>query len=63
MAMICASIILYACGLTWLKIITKMAWGKTLAVGMMPFLLGDALKIAAAVPIVKLLRPILQSRK
>lgn len=63
MAMICASIILYACGLTWLKIITNMAWGKTLAVGMMPFLLGDALKIAAAIPIVKLLRPILQSRK
>lgn len=62
-AMICASIILYGCGLTWLKIITGLTWGKTLALGMYPFLLGDALKIAAAVPVVKMLRPIIHSRK
>ncbi len=62
-AMICASIILYGCGLIWLKIITGLTWGKTLALGMYPFLLGDALKIAAAVPVVKMLRPIIHSRK
>ena len=61
-AMICGSIVIYACGVTWLKILTGMTWGKTLAVGMYPFLLGDALKIAAAVPIAKTLRPIIRKK-
>jgi len=30
-----------------------------MAVGMLPFLIGDALKIAAAVPIAKALRPMI----
>ena len=59
LAMICGSLIIYACGLPWLKILTGMTFGKTLAVGMYPFLPGDALKIAAAVPIAKALRPII----
>jgi biotin transport system substrate-specific component len=58
-AMICGSLIIYACGLSWLKILTGMTFGKALAVGMYPFLPGDALKIAAAVPIAKALRPII----
>lgn len=56
-AMICGSAVVYACGVTWLKVLTGMALAKTLAVGMYPFLPGDALKIAAAVPIAKTLRP------
>jgi biotin transport system substrate-specific component len=58
-AMVCGGIIIYACGVTWLKIITGMTLTKTLAVGMYPFILGDALKIAAAVPIAKALRPVI----
>jgi biotin transport system substrate-specific component len=57
--MICGSLIIFACGLSWLKILTGMTLGKALAVGMFPFLPGDALKIAAAVPIAKALRPII----
>lgn len=60
LAMICGTIILYACGVTWLKILTGMAWFKALAVGMYPFLLGDALKIAAAAAIAKSLRPVVK---
>jgi biotin transport system substrate-specific component len=45
--------------LSWLKILTGMTLGKTLAVGMYPFLPGDALKMAAAVPIAKALRPVI----
>jgi biotin transport system substrate-specific component len=63
LAMICGSLIIYACGLPWLKILTDMTFGKTLAVGMYPFLPGDALKIAAAVPIAKALRPIINRDK
>ncbi len=59
-AMLCGSIIIYACGVTWLKILTNMTLSKTLAVGMYPFLPGDILKIAAAVPIAKALRPIIK---
>ena len=58
-AMVCGGIIIYACGVTWLKIITGMTLTKTLAVGMYPFIPGDALKIAAAVPIAKALRPVI----
>jgi len=62
-AMICGSIIIYACGITWLKIFTGMSFLKTLAVGMYPFLLGDAIKIAAAVPIAKAIRPVIRIEK
>ena len=58
-AMLCGSAILYFCGVTWLKILTGMSWMKSLALGMVPFLLGDALKIVAAAMIVKALRPVL----
>ncbi len=59
-AMICGSAIIYACGVPWLKMILSLSWGKAFVVGMVPFLIGDALKIAAAVPIAKVLRPIVK---
>ena len=58
----CGSLIIYACGVPWLKILTGMAWTKAFAVGMYPFLLGDALKIAAAAPVAKILRPIIEKK-
>jgi len=58
-AMICGCIIIYVCGVTWLKVLTGMTLAKTLAVGMYPFLIGDALKIAAAAAIAKSLRPVI----
>lgn len=60
LAMICGSIALYACGITWLKIVTGMTIAKALALGLVPFLIGDALKIAAAAAIAKALRPIIR---
>jgi biotin transport system substrate-specific component len=58
LAMCAGALVLYACGVPWLKAVTGMPFGKALAVGMFPFLLGDALKIAAAALIAKALRPI-----
>jgi len=58
-AMVCGSVIIYSCGLIWLKVLTGMTLTKTLAVGMYPFLIGDALKIAAAAAIAKSLRPVI----
>ena len=58
--MLAGTIVLYACGVTWLKTLTGMPWPKTLAVGMLPFLIGDVLKIVAAAAIAKAIRPIIQ---
>ena len=59
-AMICGTVVLYACGVTWLKALTGMQWSKALAVGMYPFLIGDTLKIVAAAVIARGLRPIIR---
>ncbi len=59
-AMIAGTIVIYACGVAWLKTLTGMTLAKTLAVGMYPFLIGDAIKIAAALPIARGLRPIIE---
>jgi biotin transport system substrate-specific component len=61
-AQICGTVVLYACGVTWLKILTAMTWTKALAAGMIPFLPGDALKIIAAAMIARALRPIIDIR-
>ena len=58
-AMLCGTVALYACGLLGLKLLTGLSWAKTLAAGMLPFLPGDAVKIAVAVPIARALRPII----
>ena len=63
LAMICGTLVLYAFGVSWLKIISGMPLSKTLALGMYPFLIGDALKIAAAAAIAKALRPIILNGK
>lgn len=59
-AMVCGSAVIYACGVIWLQVLTGMTPAKTLVVGMYPFIPGDLLKIAAAVPIAKALRPIIK---
>ncbi len=58
-AMVAASMVIYLLGVSWLKIVTGMDWVKAVAVGMVPFLVGDAVKIAAAYAIAKTLRTIL----
>jgi len=63
MGLICGSLVVYLFGVPWLKILTGMSWTKTLSVGMLPFLIGDAVKIAAAVPIAKTLRPMIQKER
>ena len=59
-AMLIGSLIVYAAGVPWLKILTSMTYEKALAVGMYPFLIPDALKIIAAAFIVKAIRPVIK---
>lgn len=59
-AMVTGSIIIYAAGVPWLKAATAMSLEKALAVGMYPFIIGDAVKIIAAAFIAKAVRPIIR---
>ena len=61
-AMILGTLIIYALGVPYLKTVTGMAWPKAAAVGMLPFLIGDALKIAAAAAIARTLRPVMAGK-
>lgn len=61
LAMVGATVVIYLFGVTWLKIITGMTTAKSLAVGMVPFLIGDAIKIAVAAVLAKALRPMLKT--
>jgi biotin transport system substrate-specific component len=58
-AMVIGTLVIYAFGVAWLKVVTGMSVSKAVAVGMLPFLIGDVLKIAAAIPIAKALRPMI----
>ncbi len=62
MAMVLASAVVYALGVPWLKWVTGLSWAKAAAAGMLPFLPGDALKIVAAVPVVRAIKPIIDDR-
>lgn len=59
LAMVAGTLIIYAFGVSWLKVVTGMSVTKAFAVGMLPFLIGDALKMAAAIPIARALRPMM----
>jgi len=60
LALILATTSIYICGVFWLSFVTNMTFFKALMVGMVPFLPGDLVKIAAALIITRALRPILQ---
>jgi biotin transport system substrate-specific component len=56
------SLVVYVAGVPVLKAVTGMTWAKAATAGMLPFLPGDLLKIAAAVPAARALRPVLAGR-
>ena len=47
----------YLIGLPWLKIYLSTSWAKALTVGLVPFLIGDAVKILVAAGAAKALYP------
>lgn len=58
-AILAGSVAIYSLGIPWLKMVTKMSWPKTFIVGLVPFLIGDAVKASAALFLVRAVRPIL----
>ena len=59
-AIIVGSLAIYGLGIPWLKLVAKMTWPKTLMVGMVPFLIGDAVKAAAALVLARAVRPVIK---
>ena len=55
-ALVTGSLVVYACGVAWLKVVTGMSVENAFAVGMIPFLPGDALKIAVALLVAPYIR-------
>lgn len=53
---LCASVILYAIGLPLLRFHLGLDWTKTFAIGLLPFIPGDAIKIIASVVLYDLFR-------
>jgi biotin transport system substrate-specific component len=47
-AMLVGNVVIYGVGLPWLKVVTGMSNAETIATGLTPFLLGDALKLGLA---------------
>lgn len=58
-AIVAGSVAIYGLGIPWLKMVTQMSWPKTFMVGMVPFLIGDAVKASAALVLARAVRPIL----
>ncbi len=61
-AMVAGTAVVYLFGVTWLKVATGMTFAKSMAVGMLPFLIGDGIKIVAALFITKALQPVVMEK-
>jgi len=59
-AVIIGSLAIYGLGVPWLKMVTQMSWPKTFMVGVIPFLIGDAIKASVVVILARSVRPILK---
>jgi len=46
--MVVGNVVIYALGVTWLKYAVDVTWAQAVALGLTPFVIGDAIKIAAA---------------
>jgi len=60
LAVVVGSLAIYALGVPWLKMVTQMSWQKTLIVGVLPFLIGDAVKAFVVLILAQAIRPVLR---
>ena len=60
LAVVVGSLMIYAFGVPWLKMVTQMSWQKALIAGALPFLIGDAVKAFAVLILARALRPVLK---
>jgi biotin transport system substrate-specific component len=56
LALVVGALVVYLCGVAWLKAVTGMGPASAIKAGMLPFLPGDALKIAVALAVAPYIR-------
>jgi biotin transport system substrate-specific component len=59
-ALAVGNLALYSIGVSWLKLISKLTWGKALALGLFPFVIGIIIKIIVILLLNKALRAFLR---
>ena len=62
LGLVAGSLVIYLCGVTWLKVVLGVSLAKALALGMFPFLPGDAAKIVAALALGRTLAPLVEEQ-
>jgi biotin transport system substrate-specific component len=50
---------IFGFGVPWLKLLLKVSWSKALALGLIPFTIGNIVKIIAALAVIQVIRPFL----
>jgi len=60
--MVVGNLAIYAVGVTWLKFAIDVTWAEAFTLGVLPFLIGDAIKIAAAAGLLPSVWRLLQRR-
>jgi len=61
-AVVSGTAVVYGCGILWLVAVRAVPLRAALSVGLLPFLPADALKIAAALPLARFGRPLIERR-
>jgi len=61
-AMLCGTVVIYAFGVIQLKIVLGKTWMVTMALGVVPFIFFDIVKVVAAAVTAKAVRPIIMNK-
>ena len=62
-ALIAGTVVIYLLGAAQLSLVAKISVNKAISVGVLPFLVGDVVKILAAAYVVKRVRPLLKIQR
>lgn len=54
LAMLAGNLVIYLCGLPWLRLVLGVSWPEALSFGLTPFIVGDLIKIALAAALLPL---------
>jgi biotin transport system substrate-specific component len=61
LGLLLGTLVIYAFGVTQLKIVLDKSWMVSLSIGFFPFIIFDAIKLVAAVVTAKAIRPIMKT--
>ncbi|MCK4534461.1 MAG: biotin transporter BioY [Syntrophobacterales bacterium] len=63
LSLVAATVVIYICGVAQLSVVAQLSLKKAITVGVLPFLIGDAIKIAAATLLIVRIKSRVQIKK